>query len=327
MAVITSPGQIPANTKLADKNGLPTNAWYFFWKNQAQYLASVISNGPYVSAGGGATSAYTIIEGLDANKGTGVEGDIYFAYDTGTIYVNVVGSYQPMIPAYSGDVTSSVGSKVLTLNNVNPVTYGTFYNATVTVNEKGLVTFASTGPNANVTSVGAPGTIQLAAAAGLFDGDQLNFSYVNTSVPTLNLGNSSLLFGPVIALQSDVAADNLGMPVYSVIQASSGLILDGIVGMQLQTNRTTWVALDGNGTLLLQGDPGTPGEVLTSNGPGTPATWQSAGAVLSTSGFSGDLNCGLLTGAVIARINCGDLSSYATFSMNMGSVVDNLGTL
>jgi hypothetical protein len=56
------------------------------------------------------------------------------------------------LPAFTGDVSSPAGSSVTTLANVNS-TVGTFTNATITVNAKGLVTAASSG------SAGGGGTV------------------------------------------------------------------------------------------------------------------------------------------------------------------------
>ena len=58
------------------------------------------------------------------------------------------------LPAFTGDVTSPAGSSVTTLATVNS-NIGTFTNATVTVNAKGLITAASAGSSTGgtVTSV------------------------------------------------------------------------------------------------------------------------------------------------------------------------------
>jgi len=137
---------IPAQTALANTKGLAANQWYFFWKYNTDQLQKLIQGGPYATTDGSATS---IKEGLYANLGSGTAGEIYFTTDTNQIFINVAGTWQEQIPAFSGDASSPAGSPVLTLASVNPITYGTFKNVnTITVNEKGLVTFVQSGPDA-----------------------------------------------------------------------------------------------------------------------------------------------------------------------------------
>lgn len=72
-----------------------------------------------------------------------INGNIYISTDTRTISYDNGTSWNNILPAYTGDVTSVIGGTTLTLASVNS-NIGTFNN--LTVNAKGLVTAAS---NAN----------------------------------------------------------------------------------------------------------------------------------------------------------------------------------
>jgi hypothetical protein len=80
---------------------------------------------------------------LEIDKGVPTAGNIYFATDSGKIYVGNGSSYILESPALTGDVTKPVGSTVTSLANVNP-NIGTFgAGLTIpqfTVNAKGLIT-------------------------------------------------------------------------------------------------------------------------------------------------------------------------------------------
>ncbi|MCB1711193.1 MAG: hypothetical protein KDH96_01560 [Candidatus Riesia sp.] len=69
-----------------------------------------------------------------------INGNIYISTDTRTISYDNGTSWNNILPAYTGDVTSSAGNTILTLATVNS-NIGTFNN--VTVNAKGLVTSAA----------------------------------------------------------------------------------------------------------------------------------------------------------------------------------------
>lgn len=90
---------------------------------------------------GGARGFY--LNTLANRPSASTDGNVFISTDAGTISFDNGGIWSNILPAYTGDVSSSVGGTVLTLANVNG-NIGTFNN--VTVNAKGLVTNAS---NAN----------------------------------------------------------------------------------------------------------------------------------------------------------------------------------
>lgn len=87
------------------------------------------------------------------------------------------------MPAHTGDATSSAGSVALTLANVNS-NVGSFSNANITVNAKGLITAASTGSGGSGTVT----SVSVATANGV-SGSVANAT--TTPAITLTLGDIS----------------------------------------------------------------------------------------------------------------------------------------
>src|SRR5665213_2035669 len=222
-------GVIPSSTTpIAAYKGLISNPWYFWLKALSDQTNN--NSGNFIGNGSfGTLGQISLFEGILANRPVGVPGDIYFAIDNGTIYVNNAGNWTAMIPAFTGDITNTAGSNVLHLTNINP-DVGTFFNATVTVNAQGRITAISNGSSAGGGSVGPPGTIQLAGSVpSSFDGNnQIFFFDGTTPTPTLDIGNVSdpLLIGPVINLYGPPGVGN-----YAVINSNTGLHLTGVEGI------------------------------------------------------------------------------------------------
>lgn len=269
MPIDISLGQIPANKGFLASDENLSNAWYFWLRNIGEIVKQLAALNLVVGTAG-------IVIGPDAGRAAALAPDIvYFTTDTNTIYTaNHTGTaWETMIPAMTGDVTNPAGSNVLTLATVNPST-GTFVNPTITVNGKGLITGISNG--ASTTSDGIAGTIQLADGSGGFTGDQDNWYYQFTGVPTIHLGDALLgPVGPTFFLDSALAASNAGVPVPSTIQAASELNLVGTEGINLSTGGVSYITITETGEILLQGASGTAGQVLTSEGPGVPSQWTS----------------------------------------------------
>lgn len=254
----TNNGLIPSQTPLGDKKGLITNAWYHWLKTLNANQQAIISGGPYVQASSGSGVTPTIIEGTLAEMGTGTAGDLYFTTDTGQIFINVGGEYTELIPAFTGDVTSTVGSTELNLAVVNPITFGSFTNiSALTVNEKGLVTFVASGPS-NSTANGAPGSIQYAGTGGGFVGDQGNFFFNNgPTQSTVQLGQT------------------LGKGQLSLGGGGSYLLGDDSGNIQL-ASAAGGLEINSNGAFspsLSSPNYGTAGQVLTSEGSGASPQW------------------------------------------------------
>jgi len=280
----TTQGLIPSQTALADKKGLIVNSWYHWLKTIANNQQVIIDGGPYVSASGGSGITPNIIEGTYAEMGTGTAGDLYFTTDTGQIFINVGGEYTELIPAFTGDVTSTVGSTELTLATVNPITFGSFTNiSALTVNEKGLVTFIQSGPS-NTGAQGSPGTIQYAGVDGGFDGDQTNFFYSNN-------GTTSQ-----VELGQTVGIGQLAL-------GSGGALVIGDASGNLElSSKTGGLLINADGAIspsITSPNYGTAGQILTSTGSIGAPTWQNPydwGEQTYTMAFSyGDVSPELIT--------------------------------
>lgn len=108
--------------------------------NSSVGLGNVTNSLQVINAGGLVSKA----AGTNSSKPTfGTTGREYYSTDQGITYYDNGTAWVAQLPAYTGDVTSTVGGTTLTLATVNS-NIGTFNN--VTVNGKGLVTAAS---NAN----------------------------------------------------------------------------------------------------------------------------------------------------------------------------------
>jgi hypothetical protein len=290
---MTIPGfpltQIPAQTAVTANKGLVANQWYFYLNQERNFLEYLIANGPFVQAGSGGGGSTTIFSGTYAELGVpGANGDVYFTTDTGQIFIGEGGVWIQETPAYSGDVSSGAGTTVLTLNTVNPITFGTFTNATITVNDKGLITYAASGVPPEL-AVGPPGTIQFAGTSGTFDGDATNFFYSAMPIPTVNLGNG------------------YGTGILTLGSGGEYIQGDNVGNLTLGSTATTGFNINPSGALgigVVTPDYGTANQALLSEGSSSPPAWQNivneiiAGTGISVSSATGDVtitNTGVLS--------------------------------
>lgn len=117
--------------------GLTTSVTTATLTNASVGLGNVANSLQVINAGGVVSAA----SGTNAAKpAAGTSGRFYTSTDQGIIYFDNGTTWNAQLPAYTGDVTSSLGATSLTLATVNS-NIGTFNN--VTVNDKGLVTAAS----------------------------------------------------------------------------------------------------------------------------------------------------------------------------------------
>lgn len=125
-----------------------------------------------------------------ARSAAGTNGRFYYSTDQGIVSFDNGSTWANALPAYSGDVTSTLGGTTLTLATVNS-NVGTFNN--VTVNAKGLVTAAS-----NVSYLTGNQTITVSgdATGSGTTGISLTLATVNSNVGTF--GSSTVV--PVITV-------------------------------------------------------------------------------------------------------------------------------
>ena len=218
--------QIPLHFEIVGRDGKVNQPWAFWFNNITASL-------PPPGAGNvidGSNTTYgqmTLFQGPDINKGSSPSlGWIYFATDTGKIYVENAGAWVLELPAFTGDVTKPLHSTVLTLNTVNAAvgTFGDQYNyPVITVNEKGLVTNVSLEPS---TAGGGPGGTSFSVQyndGGIFGGEP-EFIY-NPVSNTLSVTNITV--GGTISYLNRVPNQNNLLPIQT-----------GLAGQVLTTNGT-----------------------------------------------------------------------------------------
>ena len=209
MAIVSNLVQPPNAFNLIAADGKITSQWYFFFQQFASALPP--SGSGFVINGSSLNGPMTLFWGLDAAKvATPLPGYIYFAQDTGSVYIEVAGSWFLMSPALTGDATKPAGSNIITLNNVN-ASVGSFGSPTmipvITVNAKGLITLATSVAAAD--GIGSPGgnttNIQF-NTAGVFDGSD-NLVWTGTALGIAGninfIGSPRLISGNFSTLTSN----------------------------------------------------------------------------------------------------------------------------
>jgi hypothetical protein len=146
MATNNNASQIPLHFNITGADGKVNQQWAFWFQNFQNNLPPP-GSGYIIDGSAGTSGPTTIFQGIDLNKGASpLPGYIYFATDTGKIYIEQGGAWVLESPAYTGDVTKALHGTDLTLNTVNftPGTWGDQNNyPIITVDAKGRVTNVS----------------------------------------------------------------------------------------------------------------------------------------------------------------------------------------
>ena len=268
--------QLPQTVPWVDSRGMVD----YRWVDIIQYVITNINGGTgpnppvgtdYVIDGSKLTyGTTTFFQGADSSKPAPVTGYVYFAIDTGTIYTVEDGYWVDQTEALVGDITKPKNSNVTTLATVN-LNPGSYSNANIVVNAKGLVTFATDGASGpTTTSAGIPGDVQYAAGGGSFAADSGVFTYI-LSTNTLQTTNQTIN-GTAIFYNSSTKG-------LSLTSNSGSGIISTPNNLNLQVNGTTnSLTLNANGSWAIgsTSSTGTTGQILTSQGSTTSPIWANA---------------------------------------------------
>lgn len=157
----------------------------WFWLNQLKEAQAPSGSGYVINADSTTYPHLSLSEGTTAELGTATDGNIFFATDTGIIYVANDGIWVEMNAAFTGDVTKPQGSTVLTLKSIllNP---GTYTNPTITVDATGRITFIYNGAGSGSPG-GVAGDVQINVGGSLFGADTGLFTYKAHTLTTPSL--------------------------------------------------------------------------------------------------------------------------------------------
>lgn len=189
--------------------------------------------------------------------------------------IAITGDLAYTSPSFDGSGNVTAAGTLATVNS----NVGSFTNASVTVNAKGLVTAVSSGSSGGVTSV--TGTSPVNSSGGTTPAISLAASYGDTQNPYASKTANFVLAAPngaagVPTFRAVVAAD---IPTLNQNTTGTASNVTGTVAVANGGTGSTTLTLNnvllGNGTSALQAvAPSTAGNVLTSNG----TTWTSAAA-------------------------------------------------
>lgn len=314
--------------------------------------SAITSGKPTTLSGYGITDAVTnagntpsIQQGLaSARPAAGTTGRVWVSTDAWTIQRDTGSVWETLIPAYTGDVTSTGNSLALTLATVNS-NVGSFGSATVspviTVNAKGLVTAVGTTTIAPAFSsiTGKPTTL---SGYGITDaqasleftpvqqgggtGQGTNKVYIGWATSTLNLQVDTTNYANVwpisitgaAASATNITAGAAGSIPYQTAAATTSMLSIGTAGQVCVVNAgataPSWVA---QSTLSV----GTAGTASSANALNTANSYQvsSFGVGTAATGTAGEIRA---TGNVTAYY-----SSDARLKENVKVIENAIGKL
>lgn len=257
----TTRSQIPLGHPIADVAQRVNQQWAFWFQEFADSLPP-IGSGYVVDGSAGTYAPMVISQGPQADRGSSPnKGEIYFAVDTGNIFVEQGGVWEEQNGLLSGDVTST-RQGVATLKTVNASTgeWGSTTQIPVfTVNEKGLVTSVGTVPVTAppAAAAGPEGSIQVNLGGSFAGFTTFRYQPVGDKVVLNNLG-----------VAGTISFDN-PLPTFN----------------NLSPLTTTGDLLTHDGTNNVRLPAGSPGDILSSQGEFGLPYWRGSGEISMRFGY------------------------------------------
>lgn len=276
-AVIGSGTSLAQHVSDTTHNGyLSSTDWATFnGKQNTLTLGNLTSGTTGVSISGGTGAVVGSGAAVSVQTASGSQPGLLSAADWTTFNgKQASGNY---LTDLTGDGTASgPGSGALTLSTVNS-NVGSFTNANVTVNAKGLITAASNGSGGGGTPGGTSGQVQYNNSGafggfGSWNGTTLAITGAISSTTTVAVGTNLHVFGTSI-LAGDLAVQgganfsgNLGFYGASEIAQPSGNVITALSGLGLIATPTISLSSGITGTLQAAQFPALTGDVTTTSG-------------------------------------------------------------
>jgi hypothetical protein len=217
----------------------------------------------------------------------------------------------------TGDVTGTgTGSFSATLAN-SGVTSGVYGSATqvpvFNVDSKGRITSVT---NTTITPSAPGGTvtgaIQLRSAGGTFTAND-NFYYASS---TLNIsgttGIGTISSGGELRISNETTGDDFSVRSGADVNLFANAAGSGFI--RLYTNATARITINSAGAVAFNSSFGTAGQVLTSQGSGTPPTWT------TIAGGSGTVTSVNATGNNGITVSGGPITTSGSLTFGLGAI-------
>lgn len=234
---------------------------------------------PFVSGGitVKATAAQVVVAGLNTTPATIAQG--------GTNATTAAGA------------RTNLGLGTVATQNANNVAFTGGAIESVTVGASVPDTGAFTSLAYNTTLTGGTGII--AIGTNQIYKDALGNVGIGTSTPVINTGVNSLTVDGSSTYGSGIQLRQNGIPAMTLLANASSTALAAAGTLSFITNGTPWLQIASGGEFLVNTSAGTAGQVLSSNGAASPASWLTLGSMSAQSASNVAITGGAINGTTI----------------------------